>query len=259
METQLVTFKYTTLLQQVKRRVRLAQQRAIYSANEEMLSMYWDIGKMLSEAQKEIGWGNGALKRLAVDMKNEFPDVKGFSVRNCQYMMQFYREYNRELTLPKDAAEITQPPVAQLPESNTQAEIAQLPNSNAKLPVSHLAPITKPSVSQLPKYNFTLPITKLSWAHNILLIKSVKDIRARYWYMIQTITNHWSRDYLAETIKLDYYGKHGALANNFSETLAEPDAAEVGSMLKDPYIFDMLTFTKKYDEQDIELGLVKEV
>ena len=247
METQLVTFKYTALLQQVKRRVRLAQQRAIYSANEEMLSMYWDIGKMLSEAQKEIGWGNGALRRLAEDMKNEFPDVKGFSVRNCQYMMQFYREYNRELTLPKDATEITQPPVAQLPESNTQAVI------------SHLNPITKSVISQLPKYNFTLPITKISWAHNLILIKRVKDIRTRYWYMIQTITNHWPSRYLDEAITHDYYGKHGALANNFSDTLAEPDAAEVGSMLKDPYIFDMLTFTKKYDEQDIELGLVKEV
>ena len=211
METQLVTFKYTTLLKQVKRRVRLAQQRAIYSANEEMLSMYWDIGKMLSEAQKEIGWGNGALRRLAEDMKNEFPDVKGFSVRNCQCMIQFYEEYNRELTLPKEQNIIAQPSVAQLPESNAQPPVAQLPKSK-----------TQAVIAQLPKYNFTLPITKLSWTHNLLLMQKVKDIRARYWYMIQTITNHWSRDYLAETIKLDYYGKHGALANNFSETLANP-------------------------------------
>ena len=30
-------------------------------------------------------------------------------------------------------------------------------------------------------------------------------------------------------------------------------------MLKDPYIFDMLTFTDEYNERDVEIGLVKHV
>ena len=112
--TAIKQFSYPQLLAQVKQRVRLAQQRAAYSAYGEMLRMYWDVGHMLSDAQKEIGWGNGALKRLSVDMRNDFPEVKGFSVRNCQCMIQFYNEYNEELTLPKDADSITQLPVAQL-------------------------------------------------------------------------------------------------------------------------------------------------
>ena len=53
---------------------------------------------------------------------------------------------------------------------------------------------------------------------------------------------------LQEAIKLDDYGKHGALANNFAETLSAPEAYDVKSMLKDPYIFDMLTFTDPYNE-----------
>ena len=56
-------FDYPHLLAQVKQRVRLAQQRVAYSAYGEMLRMYWDVGHLLSDAQKEIGWGNGALKR----------------------------------------------------------------------------------------------------------------------------------------------------------------------------------------------------
>ena len=60
-------------------------------------------------------------------------------------------------------------------------------------------------------------------------------------------------------IKLDYYGKHGALANNFDTTLPATEALEVKSLLKDPYIFDMLTFTDQYDERDIEIGLIKHV
>ena len=51
MENQNHAFNYAYLLKQVKARVLLAQKKAIYTANEEMLSMYWDIGKLLSESQ----------------------------------------------------------------------------------------------------------------------------------------------------------------------------------------------------------------
>lgn len=234
--TSIEHFDYMRLLSQVKLRVRLAQQRAIYSANDEMLRMYWDVGRLLSNSQKQIGWGNGALQRLSVDMHNYYPEIKGFSVRNCQCMIQFYNEYNQELTLPKDASPITQSAIAQLERTNTQSSIAQL-----------------------PKYNFTLPVLHLPWGHNVILIQRVKDIKARYWYMVQSIANHWTQDYLIDAIKQNYYKRHGALANNFDVALPQPEAEEVKSMLKDPYLFDMLTFKDKFDERDIELGLVKEV
>lgn len=79
-------------------------------------------------------------------------------------MIQFYKEYNQELT------------------------------------------IAKPSVSQMQPNKYVLPIVHISWAHNIAIMQRVKDIDARYWYMIQTIKNGWSRDFLVEAIKLDYYG-----------------------------------------------------
>lgn len=140
-----------------------------------------------------------------------------------------FNEYNQELTMVKDN------------------------RSTSK------SAITKSVISQLDGYNFTLPIKHLDWTHNLVLMKQVKDIRARYWYMVQSITSHWTTRYLQEAIKLDYYGKHGALTNKFAETLPEPEACEVQSMLKDPYIFDMLTFTDTYNEQDVGIGLVKHV
>lgn len=242
MSTELQT--YNTLLRHIKQRVAQAQQRAIYSANEEMLRMYWDIGEMLTNSQLADGWGQKTLERLSVDMKNEFPAIKGFSVRNMQCMMQFFNEYNSELTMVKKVED----PI-------TQSAIAQL-NKNAE---TDNYTITQSSISQLPTYNFELPIKHLSWTHNIVLIQKIKDIRARYWYMVQCIKSNWKVDYLKEVISRDDYGKHGALANNFSETLPSNEAHEVTSMLKDPYIFDMLTFTEEYNERDVEIGLVKHV
>lgn len=216
---------YAALLRKIKQRVQVAQQRAIYAVNEEMLRMYWDIGGMLQQSQDVDGWGQKTLQRLSVDLKNDYSEIQGFTVRNMQYMVQFFNEYNQELTMVKSAK----------------------------------SSITKPVVSQLGEYNFTLPVKHLSWSHNLVLIKQVKDIRARYWYMVQSVTNHWSRRYLQEAIRLDDYGKHGALANNFAEILPVPEANDVKSMLKDPYIFDMLSFTEQYNERDVEIGLVNHV
>ena len=231
---------YAVLLRKIKHRVLIAQQRAIYAANEEMLRMYWDVGEMLQQSQDADGWGKKTLQRLAVDLKNDYTDIKGFSVRNMQYMMQFFNEYNQELTMVKVAtAPITKSLISQL-ENNPES-------------------ITKSLVSQIGEYNFNLPVKHLDWTHNLVLIKQVKNIRARYWYMVQSITNHWTTRYLQEAIKLDDYGKHGALANNFTETLPAPEAGDVKSMLKDPYIFDMLTFTEQYNERDVEIGLVNHV
>ncbi len=216
---------YAALLRKIKQRVLTAQRRAIYAANEEMLRLYWDVGGMLQQSQETDGWGKKTLERLAVDLKNEYSKIKGFSVRNMQCMIQFYNEYNQELTMVKRAC----------------------------------APIAQPVVAQLVRYNFSLPVKHLGWAQNLILLQQVKDIHARYWYMVQSITAHWSKRYLQEAIRLDDYGKHGALANNFTETLPAPEADDVKSMIKDPYIFDMLTFTDQYNEHDVEIGLVKHV
>ena len=216
---------YAALLRKIKQRVLVAQQRAIYAANEEMLRMYWDIGGMLQQSQDADGWGKKTLQRLSVDLKNDYSEIKGFSVRNMQCMIQFFNEYNQELTMVKGA----------------DSSIAQS------------------MIAQLGEYNFSFPIKHLGWTHNLILLQQVKDIRARHWYMVQSITSHWNTRYLQEAIKLDDYGKHGALANNFTETLPVPEANDVKSMLKDPYIFDVAGTKELADERDIEKQLVEHV
>ena len=86
---------YGELLIEIKNRIRYGQNRAALSANAEMIAMYWDIGRKIHQQQREKGWGAGVIPRMAIDLKNELPDVKGFSERNIKRMLAFFREYPR--------------------------------------------------------------------------------------------------------------------------------------------------------------------
>jgi len=101
---------YIGLLGDIKARIRQAQVKATLSANAEMILMYWDIGCMLQERQNQEGWGASIIPRLSRDLRNEFPEMKGFSEHNIGYMVRFVREYG---SLP-----ILQRPVAKLSKRN---------------------------------------------------------------------------------------------------------------------------------------------
>ncbi len=98
---------YKNLFADVKKRIQKAQVKAAQSANKELIRLYWDIGQMLDVRQKKEGWGAGVIPRLAVDLKNELPEIKGFSERNLKRMLRFYREYSTgEEKVPQAVAQI---------------------------------------------------------------------------------------------------------------------------------------------------------
>lgn len=70
------------LLADVKNRIQAAQTRAVLAVNAELVRLYWDIGRIIQERQGREGWGAGVIPRLARELHNELPNVKGFSERN---------------------------------------------------------------------------------------------------------------------------------------------------------------------------------
>ena len=81
---------YAGLLAEVKSRIRGAQKRAVLAANAELIHLYWDIGRLIDRRQQEEGWGAGVIPRLATDLHNELPELKGFSERNIKRMLTFF-------------------------------------------------------------------------------------------------------------------------------------------------------------------------
>jgi predicted nuclease of restriction endonuclease-like (RecB) superfamily len=84
---------YAKIFEQLKTDIRQTQLRAALSITQELILLYWRTGKVLSEKVNTEKWGAKILERLARDLKKEFPDVSGFSLRNLHYMRKFAKSY----------------------------------------------------------------------------------------------------------------------------------------------------------------------
>ena len=105
-KNQPVPADYGALLVAVKERVRAAQYQALKAVNKELVGLYWDIGRMIVGRQTDQSWGQAVVERLATDLRQEFPGIKGFSVQNLWYMRQFYLEYHENEKLQPLVGEI---------------------------------------------------------------------------------------------------------------------------------------------------------
>jgi predicted nuclease of restriction endonuclease-like (RecB) superfamily len=80
---------YAETLGAIKRRIQQERLRVVLAANSAMVLLYWDIGRMILDRQERQGWGAKVIDRLAADLREAFPDMKGFSPRNLKYMRAF--------------------------------------------------------------------------------------------------------------------------------------------------------------------------
>lgn len=85
--------RYAKLLADIKARIQAAQTRAVLAVNAELIRLYWGIGRLLDERQAAEGCGAGVIPRLANDLRNELPELKGFSSPNLDRMLAFARAY----------------------------------------------------------------------------------------------------------------------------------------------------------------------
>jgi predicted nuclease of restriction endonuclease-like (RecB) superfamily len=98
---------YREFLNDLKTRIRQAQVKAVLAVNQELVRLYWQIGKEILVRQGEEGWGAKVIERLSQDLKREFPDISGFSARNLKYMRAFAEAYPDEQIVQEVLAQIT--------------------------------------------------------------------------------------------------------------------------------------------------------
>jgi predicted nuclease of restriction endonuclease-like (RecB) superfamily len=98
---------YQDLLARLKSQIRTAQVRAAVAVNQELVLLYWGIGNEILTRQREDGWGAQVIERLAKDLRSEFPDMQGFSLRNLKYMRAFAAAWPDESIVQAPLAQLT--------------------------------------------------------------------------------------------------------------------------------------------------------
>jgi predicted nuclease of restriction endonuclease-like (RecB) superfamily len=220
------TTDYAKLLADIKSRIRTAQVKAALAINNELISLYWNIGRAIVQRQKDQRWGKSVVERLAADLHAEFPHTTGFSRQNIWYMRSFYLAWTHD-------SQILQQPVGEM--------------------ISVRKP-RQPGAETPPD-----PLAGIPWGHNIVLLEKLKDPTIRLWYARHTIANGWSRAMLVHWIESALHKRQGGAITNFKSALPAPQSDLAQQIIKDPYNFNFLTLAPDVAERDLELALVDQI
>ena len=82
--------QYREWLSEIKSDYRRSQIKAAVKVNEELLRFYWRLGRGIAQLHFDAEWGSGFYEALSKDLKEAFPDSKGFAVSNLRYMRRYY-------------------------------------------------------------------------------------------------------------------------------------------------------------------------
>jgi len=203
---QIEPLKYKDFINQLKQKIQTSQIKASIRVNEELLKLYWDMAQMIIAKQKEASWGDGIIEKISRDLKEEFPNIKGFSVTNIKYMRKWYLFW-----------------------SDTKS----------------------PQVVD--------EIFKIPWGHNREIVTKIKNRDEAIFYAKNTLQYGWSRAVLVHQVESGLYQREGKAITNFDSKLPPPQSDLAKAVLKDPYNFDFLTLSKRYNERELEDALVEHI
>ena len=99
--------RYNLFFDGLKQRIDSARIRAALSVNQELIALYWEIGREILRKEEEEGWGAKVITRLSKDLKRDYPEMTGFSRSNLKYMRAFAKAW--------PDFQIGQQPIGQIP------------------------------------------------------------------------------------------------------------------------------------------------
>jgi predicted nuclease of restriction endonuclease-like (RecB) superfamily len=98
---------YENVLKELKEKIQHAQAKAMLAVNQELICLYWEIGRQILHQEENKGWGAKVVDQLATDLRKAFPNLKGFSARNLRYMKSFADAYADLAILQAGPAKLT--------------------------------------------------------------------------------------------------------------------------------------------------------
>lgn len=255
--------EYRQWLVELKKNINRSKLQTALQVNQDMLVLYWYIGKQIIQKIDKEGWGTKIIPQLSLDLQKDFPDLQGFSVRNLLYMKQFSGAYPEFL--------ITQQAAAQLEYTDKNRGGRQRANKiksrtiNQSSHAVHVEnTITQQLAAQFDNMEWFLSnsqLVSIPWDHHIYLLDKITDATERNWYIHKTIENNWSRAVLRYQVDTDLYQRQvkAKKVSNFHLTLPKAQGELANQILKDPYKFGFIQLGEDITEFELEQGIIRHI
>lgn len=228
---QSISINYADVVRQIKNAILQSRYRAAKLANREMLSLYFGIGKFISENSRNHFWGTGAIESISERLQQELPGLRGFSPANIKRMRQFYEEWQPYL----------------ITENHIQSVRPMLSD---EIQIDLLA-TNRPTVSDdldMDKWNSFLSV---GFSHHYEIIIKTKTLEERFFYIGKCATEFWNYRVLQNNLKSNLFAKQGKLPNNFAITISDADLRRKALLsFKDEYLLDYINIESPDDEVD---------
>lgn len=243
MEQQSI-INYNQAIQAIKSAILQSRYRAATLVNREMLSLYFGIGKFISENSRNNFWGTNALETISVRLQQELPGLRGFSPVNLKRMRLFYEEWESHVQKSDNQITANRPTLS----DDIQTDILL---ANSQLMTDEISSAIRPTVSDEFKY-FTLSrFLLVGFSHHYEILVKAKTLEERLFYIEKCASEFWSYRTLQYHLKGDLYAKRGELPNNFQATISDIDLRRKALFsFKDEYLLDYINIESPDDEWD---------
>ena len=230
----------------IKQAILQSQYRAAKGVNREQLSLYFGIGRYISEHSREGYWGTGAIESISKQLQRELPGLRGFSAASLKKMRIFYEQWQFIINRAPSANDL---------ECNMNGQEI---DANALVAVNR-----SPMANDLAYDEFL----SISFTHHYEIIAKTENIDERIFYIHQTYLNKWDKYKLRDLLKADLYHHQGQLPNNFAKTIpATRSAIKAIEMFKDEYLLDFINVEEigardieDVDEREVEQAIIQNV
>jgi predicted nuclease of restriction endonuclease-like (RecB) superfamily len=240
---------YTQLLQDLKFRIAQSRYIAARLVNREQLLLYYYIGKILKDKITEQSWGDKVLFQIATDLKEQMPNLQGFSASSLKKMRQFYTAYEQSAIGPLLTV--------QLQRFDKQGDIVgQLATAQLKrTDPEENWPILTTEVENSFLSNFF----SITFTHHLILLNKCKALEERMFYMKRVAEDYWSVSVLEHHIQENLFLQIGKLRHNFDSTIEARDINVAAELFKDKYLLDFLQLKDGHNESEIENSIVSNI
>lgn len=241
----------TSAVNVIKTAILQSQTHAAKAVNQEMLALYFGIGRFISANTRNRNWGKGVLARISERLRSELPGLRGFGESSLKNMRLFYEAWNFiESNSPIGIGELTD-----------KTTIAVEDSSN--LCNNETDTIRQLQLTNLPDFPLT-EFLSISFTHHVRILENAKVLEERLFYIRYCYNYKPAADDVRNIIKTkDLYNHQEELPNNFLTTIPDyKQAFHSMQMFKDEYLLDFINVEEigmrdeEIDERVIEQNIV---